>query len=179
VAAPRIDDFVNSPDRTCGNTRTDADIRIDVVAFAVRMKQWTGQCSTQSAKRQRRQLSVTTCGILLTYLLDPRLCARGRPLAGRRVTRKDQILSTLDEVIRILGVAWRRRRINRRVAAARPRVASSESFRSHLLRGKRGRIELIYRVLGFPAAGSVASSNVDARNFLAAVQLVAAIILLN
>jgi hypothetical protein len=36
----RIDDFVNRPDRTRGDTRAavDADIRIDVVALAVRME---------------------------------------------------------------------------------------------------------------------------------------------
>lgn len=36
----RIDNFVNRPDGTRGNTRTavDTDIRIDVVALAVRME---------------------------------------------------------------------------------------------------------------------------------------------
>jgi hypothetical protein len=93
----RIDDFVNRPDRTRGDTRAavDAYIRIDVVALAVRMEALHRAMLDTVGKEAERQWSVTTCGISsLPYRSAERLHHGRRPLAGRRETQKHQIPST-------------------------------------------------------------------------------------
>ena len=55
-------DRLNRADRNAG-AAIDANVRVDVGPLGVSMKHSTGQCATQSVKRQRWQLSVTTCAM--------------------------------------------------------------------------------------------------------------------